>query len=287
MKRGLTIALSVSLAAAALAGCGDKTPSGQVVATVGKEEITAIDLKNEMGNFSTPDPKIRRQAERQALEAIINRKVLAQAAKKRKIDKSPEFAQQEKRLNEGLLVQTWQGQLVKAVPAPTQDEINTFMTAHPSYYAQHKVFSVDQIRFARPTQAVLEQLRPANDMAAVEAVLAANKVQFARGATRVDALTVPPAMLTEIEKLPAGAVFVLPAQNLLVANVITGSEIVPLPPQVGPQHATRLLKAQRTQEAVRREFGAAVNAGKKDVKYSKAFQPAPAPAAKGAAAPKK
>src|SRR5258706_9600009 len=72
----LLAAVSVSLV---LSACGskNKTPTGQVVATVDGKEITAIDLRSELGNFSTADAKVRKAAEQQALNGIISRKLLA------------------------------------------------------------------------------------------------------------------------------------------------------------------------------------------------------------------
>src|SRR5687768_4662333 len=181
MKSGLSMALIAT--ALALSACGgDKKPTCQVVATVGDEEITAIDLRNELAGFTAPDPKVRREAERRALDAIVTRKILAQAARDAKIDKSPEFAQQQKRLNEALLVQTWQNRLVRAVPPPSKEEIDRFIAANPDMYGARKVLVVDQIRMNRPTNPqLLEGLRPLNTLPEVQAYLTANRVQHARG----------------------------------------------------------------------------------------------------------
>jgi peptidyl-prolyl cis-trans isomerase C len=289
MRNAVALALILS-GSLALGACGDKQPSGQVVATVGKEEVTAIDLRNEMGNFSTPDPKVRRAAERQALDAIVSRKLLAQAAKKAKIDKTPEFAQQQKRLTEALLVQTWQNRLVRAVPAPSKVEVDQFIAANPDLYAAHKVLVVDQIRMARTTDPkLLAQLQPLNTIDEVQQFLVANKLQHARGASRIDALSLPPAVTTQILKLPPGEVFVIPAGNLLLVNRITEVLVEPVTGQAAANHAQQLLKSQRIQETVRRQFGSTIQQARKDVKFSKAFEPTPAkaassPARKGAPA---
>ena len=107
----LTAVLATSFA---LSGCeqvkkliGGK-PEGQVVATVNGEEITAIQLRQEMGNFASRDPKIMKAAQQRALEGLILRKVLVQQAKEQKLDKSADYAVQVSRGEDNLMVQTFQ-----------------------------------------------------------------------------------------------------------------------------------------------------------------------------------
>ena len=287
MKLRYIALAGVAAASLALGGCGDKQPKGQVVATVDGDEITAIELKNEMGGFQTTDPKIRKAAEQQALQGIVARKVLAKAAEKAKIDKSPEFATQKARAEELLLVQAWQSKLASMVPAPGADEVQKFVTDHPELYAQRTVIVADQIRMPRGLPpAVIQALQPANSLDEITAILQANKIPFQRGRGQLDPLALGPQVTAEIGKLAPTAVFVLPAGNLLVANVISQRVPAPLTPQQATQHATQFLKAQRTQDTVRRQVAAEIGAAKDKVKYAKGYEAA-TPPGKGAAPPAK
>ncbi len=282
--------LLVASACLVLGGCGDKNkqPTGQVIATVKGKEITAIDLRNELNGFTTTDPNIRKVAEQQALNAIISRKVLAQAAIKAKVDKSPEFAQQQVRMNETMLVQSWQNQLVKAVPAPSKEETDKFIADHPDLYANHKVFDVDQVRFARPTDpSMLAAFKPLKSLTEVSALLASRGVGFQTAHAQLDSLTLDPRVVDQLIKLPPGEVFVVPLGNMLVANEIRSTHVEPLPPGQAVKHATGILKSQRTQESLERQFGSVMAAAKKDITYAKAYQPPAPPKPAAAAAPTK
>src|SRR3569623_1110914 len=137
----MKVQFAVAMAAATcvgLAACGNGQPKGQVVAKVGKEEVTAIDLQSAMNGFQAPNAQVRKAAEQQVLSQIVQRKILAQAARKQKLDKTPEFARQEQQAIEALLVRDWQEKLVKSVPAPNPDEINNFITQHPDLYSARK-----------------------------------------------------------------------------------------------------------------------------------------------------
>ncbi|HEX7886143.1 MAG TPA: hypothetical protein VF474_09215 [Phenylobacterium sp.] len=283
MKSKLGLVL-VTVACAALASCGDKgAPKGQVVAKVGKDEVTVLDLQSEMAGYRAPNAKVRKAAEQQALSLIVQRKILAEAAKKEKIDKSPEYARQEERANEVLLVRTWEEQLVKAVPPPSPEEVQKFVAEHPDLYAAHKVIGIDALRFS-PAQdpGVLEALRPLDTLEQVAALLTARKIPFANGAGEIDALSVDPRFVEQLLKLPPNEVFVAPQGNVVLVGRVREIKTVPAPSNVANKHAADYLRATRVREAVGRRFGAAIAAAQKDVKYNKGYEP-PKPPAKGAA----
>src|SRR4051812_49199345 len=97
-------------------------PSGQVVATVAGEEITSLELRNELGGFNSPDPKVMKQAQDQALQQIIVRDLLAQRAKQQKLDKAPLFSLQVRRGERTLLAQMYESKMFGNVAPPTRKE---------------------------------------------------------------------------------------------------------------------------------------------------------------------
>ena len=283
-----------AVACLGLASCGGGQPKGQVVATVGKDEVTALDLQSQLANYHAPNAQARKAAEQQALNSIVQRKVLADAARDLKIDRTPEYARQKKQLDEALLVKVWQDQLVRAVPTPSQDEAQLFVGQHPDLYSAHKQFVIQGVRFATPTDPSLaEALKPLNTMDEVKALLTARNIQFAPAGGTVDSLSVDPRITEQFIKLPPGSVFVFPQGNAVFAGTVTDVKTDSVPSDVALRHATQLLKQQRIQETVARRFGAAVQSGLKNVKWAKGYAPpkppakAPAPAKPPPAAPAK
>jgi len=273
-----------SVACLALASCGDKgAPKGQVVAKVGKDEVTVLDLQSEMAGFQAPNAQARKAAEQQALNNIVQRKILAEAAKKEKIDKSPEFARQKERMNEVLLVRSWQENLIKAVPPPSSDEVQKFIGEHPDLYAARKIIGIDGLRFPTPRDpSLVEALRPLNTLEEVAALLTQRNIPFSRDAGQIDALTVDPRFVDQLLKMPPNEVFVVPQGNAVLAGRIREIKTAPVENSIAVKHATDYLRATRVREAVSRRFGSVVAAGRKDVKYNKGYEP-PKPPAKGAA----
>jgi peptidyl-prolyl cis-trans isomerase C len=283
LKRSFVLAASVCLV---LSACGskNKTPTGQVVATVDGKEITAIDLRNELGNFTTPDAKVRKAAEQQALGGIISRKLLAAAAQKAGVDKSPGFAQQVERAKEVLLVQSWEAQIAKAVPEPSREEATKFVTDNPTMYAGRKLYEVDQLRFPRPTDStVIKEIQPLKTLEEVSAVLKSHSIPVRTSQDQIDPLNLDPRVFDQIIKLPPGEVFLMPAGNAVIANRIRDSKDAPLTGDAALKHATAYLKAQHAREALQRQFGGIVQGGKAKVKYAKAYEPVAAAPPKPAA----
>jgi len=273
------LALAVCLP---LSGCGQgggKAPTGQVAARVGRDEVTVQEIQAELAGFNAPDAASRKRAEQQALQNVVARKLIAEAATKAGVAKSPDFALQKQRMEEALLVQAWQNSLVKAVPQPAPEEVQQFITQHPEFYANHKVFTVDQLRAPIITdRKVLDELKPLNDLDAIGQVLTNHGIRYTTGKATVDSLSVDPRLLDQIVKVPPGEVFVVPNQNTMVANKIVDTKLVPVPNDVATKHATQYIKAQRAQESVRRQFGAVVSNSKTKVVYNKAYAPPPPPA---------
>jgi EpsD family peptidyl-prolyl cis-trans isomerase len=276
----------LALTCTVLASCGDKgEPKGQVVARVDKKEITVLDLQSELNGFQAPNPQIRKAAEQQALNGIIQRKLLAEAAQKQKIDKTPEFARQRQKMEEALLVKTWEDQLARAVPAPSPEEIQKFVNEHPDIYAQRKRISIVGLRFAQPTDpAIFKALQPLNTLPDVQALLTAHNIPFREADGEIDAFAVDPRFVEQIMKLKPDAVFVVPQNGLLMVGRISGMKIDPVPPEIANKHAANYLRSQRTRESLQKTFGSVVFNGLKEVKYNKAYAPPAKPAAKPVAA---
>jgi EpsD family peptidyl-prolyl cis-trans isomerase len=277
--RRLGALASVGLACVALVACGEgktKAPSGQVVATVDGEEITLRELRAEMGALTIADPNQRRQAEQQALQAIVQRKVLAKAAQEQKLDKSPDYALLKQRALELSLVQSLQDSLIKRVPASTQEEAEEFIAAHPDSFAERKIFIVDQIRTPQPGDpALVEKIKPLNTLDEVAALFTREQVPFQRVNDHIDARTADPAVIEQVLKLRAGEVFGYQSGPLLILNTIKETRVEPFTGEAAVKSAMERLRQKHIQEAAAIEVNRILEAAKSKIVYNKQFQPAP------------
>lgn len=282
-NRRLIIALTcLALGACRFSHGAPKAPTGQVAATVDGKEITVRDLNLELAGRLPADPKLQKQAQQQALQAIINRKLLAKAAEAQDLQKTPDFALQKQRANDTLLAEALQQKLASAVPTPTPEEINDYMAAHPDTYAQRKVFQIEQIQVqAQPTPELINLLKPVKTMDQALAVVNAQHFPYRRGTVPLDAITVDPRVTESIVKLPPGEVFVIPQPGQITINQVEGSSVQPFTGPQAAKFATEFLHRQRTQEAVIRQMQGVIQAGAKDVAYNVNYRPPAKPAGAG------
>jgi EpsD family peptidyl-prolyl cis-trans isomerase len=268
-----------------LAACGGKAPTGQVAAKVGNQEITVQEIQAELAGYNAPDAKTRKLAEQRALQNIIQRKLIAQAAVKAGVNKSPDYAIQKERVDDDLLVRSWQKSLTDAVPEPSPDQVKQYISQHPELFANRKVYLVDQLRmplFNDPK--LMNDLKPLNTLEDIAKLLQQHGIRFDTGRSTLDSLDLGSSIVQQIEKIGQTDVFVLPMGNALVANKIVDTRVVPTPDNVAAKIAARDIKLAQAQQSVRRMFASVVTNPKVKIVYNKDYAP-PAPAGAAPAKP--
>jgi len=286
MRKTFSFMLLAS-AAIGLAACGnsgsDSIPEGQTVARVDSKDVTIHELNAELSGAQLPSGAARKPYEQAALQRIIDRRILADLARERKLDDSPEFVLMKQRAEEQVLVELLQKSIATAAKKPSLQEAKTFITANPTLFANRKVLTVDQILFPVPKDTKkLQELAPLKTLTDVEKWLIDNDIQYRRQPTQLDTLQVPPEMATKIVGLPAGEVFVVPANGAVSANVITDSKAQPVSGDEATNVAMRMLGNKAIQAAATKELEAEVKKRRDAVTYQAGFAPPKAPGAPAA-----
>lgn len=279
---------------ALVAGCNraKDTPKGQVVATVNGDDITIHELNSELALARPPADVPHKTVEQVVLARVIERKMLADVARERGLDKKPDFLLAERRVDDGLLVQALQSDIAKKVPVPTREAAEKYIEAHPDQFAQRKLYTIDQIQFLRPANIASLGLAPAKTMADVASVLTNAKVKFGRNAAQVDALTVNPALVAEIGKIRARnpeEVFMFADQPqgapapVMYVNKITDTKIVPFGGEEAITFAEQVIQRENVQKSLVDSLASFKKAADPKIKYAAGYGPPPAPKAAVAA----
>lgn len=277
-----------------LAGCGDKgggeIEKGQVVATVAGKDVTIHELNAELQGTQMPaniNADQRKQVEQAALAQVVNRRILADVARERGLDKTPMYLLQERRAEDGILVQMLQRSMSSAVKPPSQTELATFMAQNPDLFAERKIFTVDQLQFETPRETrILQKYQPLNTMNEVEAMLKQDGLQYKRAPATLDVATANPQLVEQVLKMPKDNIFIIPAGRTMVANLITDTKVVPLTGAQAQQLATGLIQQRKFADLIKRDLEPKVKKAESEVKYQAGFGPPKGAAAKaGAAAP--
>jgi peptidyl-prolyl cis-trans isomerase C len=280
LKNGLKNAAWMALATTFLvtAGCGEKA-SGQVVAVVNGEEITLDELNSEVNVANAnavPDKKLFM---RQLLQQVIDRRLLAQAAKAQGLDKDPVYLTQQRRMNEDLLVRLYAKKASDTIPVPDAAAIDRYIADNPAMFAQRTRYTLDQIRFDIPTdRAILKKLEGDHSMTAVAASLTAAGIKFARGAGALDSGEVPAATMQQILSFKAGEPFIAPLGNQVSVSVITGKAPLLVPSDQTRPIAVQSMRNQNLGKIGNTRLKEARAAAK--IEYQPGYEAPTAPAAK-------
>ena len=256
-----------------------KAPTGQVVATINGSEITQTELSAELRGVQLPPGVTRKQAEQAALNAILTRKVIANAAREQGLDKTPDFAVAKSRALDTLLAQSLEAKVARQVPAPTRDEAERYIADHPDQFAERKIFAMDQIRIAAtPTAALIAQLKPVNTLEQAETLLSGQHIDYKRAPLTFDALAASPRMVDAIIKLPANEVFIVPSDRAVFVSRVLSTRTEPFTGEQATKFALDYLTSQRRQDAVKKQLQTLFAKAAGSIQYNAQYQP-PKPAA--------
>ena len=262
-----------------LSGCNfgssssPKAPTGQVVATVGSREITRRELQAEMAGSIATTPAAQKAEQQLALRRIVQRVILANAAKEQGLDKNPNFALLSQRANESILAQLLESRTAASVPAPSAEEIQQYQQTHPDIFAERKIFDVDQIRIAQPSDPQLaKKLEPLKTLSDIANYLNQNHIVFQRGPNVMDALSQSPDLVKAILALPPHEVFILSSGNEIFVSEITNTRIEPLTGDAAAKYAQNTLKSQHVQEAVLKQLNIIIAKANRSVRLAKEFE---------------
>lgn len=265
-----------------LSAC-DKKATGQSVAVVNGEEISAGELNAELQAANLPPSADQKIAKTQMLQNIINRRLLAQQARKDGIDKSPDFLSRERRMTEQLLIAMDAERTAGSQKLPDQAAIDAYIAAHPEDFAQRQILMLQQIAIDPPSDPrKLAPLKDAHSLDAVAATLTKLGITFQRSSGKLDTATIPAEALKRINALPATEPFVLPANGKLFANVITSREPVNISTDDQRKLAVQVMRREAQTKALETEVKNLRSSAK--IEYQPGFAPPADAAAAGGAA---
>jgi len=239
MRQRVIIAIAIALVACSC----QKKASGQTVAVVNNEEITAAELNDALGSDPNLAGTSSKEARANVLQKLIDRKLLVQQARKDGLDKSPEFVNQQRRAIDDLLINMLVSKKVNTSQTPSAQEIAAYESGRPEMFAGREIWTLQQIVYpTTKTPAVNSKLAQAKTLEEVAQILTSNNVQFTRATRKIDTAIFPHNIYAQIANTKTGEPFIAPGPDKAVASVITAREPAPL---AGDQAQSVALTAMR------------------------------------------
>lgn len=223
------LTLASSLAVVALLSACKKEATGQVVAVVEGEEITLQEVNAELRGARVSAGADKKLASQAALQRIIERRLLAKAAKDDGLDKEQEFLIRSRQVNDALLVQMLGERASRGVQVPNDGAIKSFIDQNNGTFGERTIFNTDQIQFRMPADPkILQAFAPDHTMEAIVTRLNQLGIKFTRRTAELDSLQFPKAALDQIKATPAGEPLVFPGNGSVTVASVTGSRLAPI-----------------------------------------------------------
>ncbi|MES2492306.1 MAG: hypothetical protein V4579_03390 [Pseudomonadota bacterium] len=207
MGRGLIIAIMCCL----LAGCGrsdGKAPTGQVVATVNGQEITAAELNMELGDPGD-DPQAYAARRKAMIRALVARKLLVAEAQARELNTTAQGMFARNRARDLALVDLLRRDLAGGQDfSPSDSEVDRYVDSHASTFNRRELISADQIIVRRLNSDVTNHLRTLASLDAVNAYLAAQAIPATSFPVVLDSLYLAPETASAISRAGANALVI-------------------------------------------------------------------------------
>lgn len=211
------------------------------------EEVTASDLNAELNSANVSPADASKDARAQAVERLIDRRLLAQEAKSEGLDKSPDYLNQQRRMTDELLINMLIGRQAKTEQVPTAAEITQFEASHPGMFAKREIWTLQQILYPLPKDAaVTAKIAAAKTLDDVAQALTAAGIQSVRATKQFDTAMLPPNVYAQLVNLAPGEPFIAPGPDKAVASVISARQSAPF----NPEQARQLALSQMRRESV-------------------------------------
>lgn len=254
-----TLCVALVLAGAALAGCNRDQPAaakpGQALASVNGEEITVLQLNEEMQRAAVPAAQ-QQAASKQLLQALIDRELLEGEAAREKIDRDPKVMQAIERARSLIIAQAYMQKRVGDVGRPTQAEVEDYFNKNPQFFANRKQFAMNQV--VMPASAVTPELRAAADNARsleeVAVYLDARGIEYGRTQVTRSTADLKPEVASRLLSMPKGQLFfVQEGQRAMLISIAEVRE-APVSLALAAPQITQYLTNRKNKELAQAEI---------------------------------
>lgn len=266
--------------AGALFGCEQPTTAtGEAIAaSVGGDIIGETELDRAVARLGTVDQAESAQARSKVLEALIDQRLVSQAAKSAKLDKDPEVIQAMQQAQRRVLAEAYMERLFKNVAKPSDSEISDYYTQHPELFSARKLYRLQEVEIQVESTRLPEveaQLKKSRNLADFADWLKTQGIKGKAGQAVKPAEQLPADLLAQVKNMEEGQVTVLSTGPERVSVLqLLGSQAQPVTLEQARPAIELVLLSRKRKTVMEAEVSKLRSSGKVD--YASGFAPAAA-----------
>lgn len=255
--------LPVVVAAALVAGCGDKSSSGegkatQTAARVDGNEITVHQINQILERQQGLKPEQAEAASHRVLESLIDQQLAVAKAEEQKLDRDPQVVQMLEATRRGILARTY---LEKAAASgstpPTAEEVRKYYDEKPALFSERKVYALQEFTVSvagEPGKVLLEQLKATRGPTEFVEVLKASGAKFTTNQVTQAAEGLPLGIIGPLSKVSDGEALYITGGDGFKAILVVASRSQPVAFDQAKPAIEQYLTAERRREFALKEM---------------------------------
>ncbi len=264
--------LMAGAVSALLVSCGKQednqggAPKGQVIAHVGKDDITIQELENEFRWAQVPPDKRNDAIVKRVLSELVRRKYLVQKALADKLDRQPTVLLDMLRAREQILATSFvQRDVSGKSTAIGKGDTDRYILSHPLMFDKRELLTVDKISIplTANAQAAIESTKNLKSLEEIEQKLTEVGMLHNRSMGVINSGELSEEMFKALKAQKPDDVFFVPSGNNGVFFKVKGQEVRPL----SGEDAAKLARQLLLRELMVTETNKQAVSAEADVKY--------------------
>ncbi|OIQ99967.1 hypothetical protein GALL_179830 [mine drainage metagenome] len=238
-----------------LSACGSKDKKArQALVRVNGEEITLLQLNDELKR-SGVNAEQQEAATKQLLEALIDRQLIVDEARRNKIDRTPEVMQGIERAKAQIIVQAFLKSIDDNIAKPSMVEIDDYFQKHPEFFTQRKQYDMQQLVIATKdiSNELMLAIESAKSLDEVTAWLDKHNVRYESGQLSRNSTDLPEDMLAKFKDIHKGQLFTVNAGENSLINFVTSIKDIPVTAKIAAPQIEQYLINIKIKEAAEAE----------------------------------
>ena len=255
--------LPVVVAAALVAGCGDKSKSEggkatQAAARVDNTEITVHQINQMLERQQGLKPEQAEAAAHQVLESLIDQQLAVAKAEEQKLDRDPQVVQLLEATRRSILARTYlEKTAVAGAGTPTPEEVRKYYAEKPALFSQRKVYALQEFTVpavGEQAKALMEQLKATRGPAQFVEVLKASGIKFTANQITQPAEGLPLGIIDPLSKVGDGEALFITANDGFKAVLVVASRSQPVGFEQAKPAIEQFLNSERRREFAMKEI---------------------------------
>lgn len=270
--------IALTAVAVLLSGC--EKPAGsaksETVATVAGDKISAAELNLAVSRLGELNEAQAAEVKGKLLQALIDQRLVAQAARKAGLDKEPAVEIAMAQASRQVLAEAYADRNFKDVAKPAEAEIAEYYNQHPELFSQRRIYRIQELELKVEPSRMSEveaKLKSAHSMGDFVNWV---KEQGIDGKTAVavkPAEQIPLPLLGRLSQMKDGQVTILPSRpgQVLIQQLLE-SQMQPVSLEQSKNAIERALMVQKRKELMEADVKKLREAAK--IEYTSGYAPA-------------